>query len=130
MSFYSRSQKIGSAFRTFWHFRPNRFYLLFFALSQAVAWWQAGFIFRHLTSNFLVLHYNINFGIDSVGVPAQIFLFPLYCLGVLLVNLFIAVAMYRQKNFRTFSHLLLASALFFAVILNLVLFFVYLINFK
>lgn len=128
--FYGLSQQIGSAFAAVWHFRPSRFYLLIWGLLQVIVWWQAIFIFRNLIGNFLVLHYNVDFGVDLVGDPIQILLYPLYGLGVGLINLIIVAVLNRHRNFHIFAHLLLAATVLFALFLNLVLLFIYLINFK
>lgn len=128
--FYNWSQKASSALKALWHFRPSRFYLLIFILLQLLAWWQAISIFGHLSGNILVLHYNVDLGIDLVGSPTQIFLYPLYGLGILALNLIIAASTHHHKDFKIFTHLLLAAAVLFALFLNLVLLFIYLINFR
>jgi hypothetical protein len=128
--FYNWKKNLSLAFKALWHFRPSRFYLSFFVILQGIAWWQAIYIFRHLSGNILVLHYNVNFGIDLVGNPSQIFFYPLYGLGIFLINLIIAMLSHRRFDFHTFVHLLLATALLFALFLNLALMFIYLINFK
>jgi len=128
--FYNGRQQIRTAWLSLWHFRPSRAYFLIWLLLQLLAWWQAIFIFRHLSGNVLVLHYNVNFGIDLVGDPMRIFIYPLYGLAVLLINLLIILMSHRRRDFSVFVHLLLAAALLFAIFINLVLMFVYLINFK
>ncbi|MFA6995491.1 MAG: hypothetical protein WC249_03740 [Patescibacteria group bacterium] len=128
--FYDLNQRIGSSFAAVWRFRPSRFYLLTWGLLHIIVWWQAIFIFRNLIGNFLVLHYNVDFGVDLVGDPVQILYYPLYALGIGIINLIIVAALNQNKDFRIFVHLLLATAVLFALFLNLVLLFIYLINFK
>ena len=99
-------------------------------LVQALAWWQAVAIFRDLTGNLLVLHYNVDFGIDFVGNPTQIFWYPLYGLGIFIINLLLAAALHQHQDWRIFDHLLFSAALVFGLFLNAALLFVYLINFK
>lgn len=128
--FYGFSQKTASVMAGIWRFRPSRFYVLAIAALQAMAWWQAASIFRGLTGNLLVLHYNVDFGIDLVGDPSQIFRFPLYGLAIFLLNFILVAALSGHKDWRIFAHLLFSAALIFALFLNLALLFIYLINFK
>ena len=128
--FYNGRQQIKVAWRTLINFRPSHFYFFSWLGLQILAWWQAITIFKRLSGPVLVLHYNVDFGVDLVASPKHIFIYPLYALLVLLVNLFIILIAYRRHDFSVFVHLLLAAALLFAIFLNLVLMFIYLINFK
>lgn len=129
-NFYNLRERSALAFVAVWRFFPSRYYFIFLAISHLVAWLQASFIYRHLTGDFLVLHYNIDFGIDLVGPPGRIFIYPLYGLGVFILNLIVVATFNHHKDFRIFAHFLLMAALIFCLTLNLALFFVYLINFK
>ena len=126
---YAWRQKAAAAFGAVWRFLPSRFYFLAVLLAQALAWLQASLIFRNLSGDLLVLHYNVDFGVDLVGPPAQIFIYPFFGLAIFLINLILAASLHRHKNFRVFVHLLLGAAVIFALFLNLTFWFIYLINF-
>jgi len=126
---YTAGKKIAAAFAAVWCFIPSRFYFLAAGLLQLVAWSQAGFIYRHLTGDLLVLHYNVDSGIDLVGNPAQIFIYPLFGLGIFILNLAIAAALNHHQDGKVFIHLLLAGAALFGLFLDLALLSIYLINF-
>jgi hypothetical protein len=128
--FYGLSQKTGAVLAGIWRFRPNQVYLLLETVLQIVAWCQASFIFRNLTGSNLVLHYNVDFGIDNFGDPVQIFWYPVYGLGIFILNFVIAAALQRHQDWRIFDHLLFTAAVLFGLFLNLALLFIYLINFK
>jgi len=128
--FYNFRQRVGSAIGAIWRFLPNRWYLLFFISLQLIAWLQTMFIYRNLTGNFLVLHYNISFGINLVGEPQRIFIYPIFGLAIMLVNVLILASLHRLKDFKTFAHLLLGTAVLFGFLLSLALFAIYLINFR
>jgi hypothetical protein len=128
--FYAVCSRAGSALEAVWYFLPSRWYFAGAALLQAIAWFEAFFIYRNLADNLLVLHYNVDFGIDLVGAPSQIFWYPLLGLGILALNTALAAAWHQHKDFRTFVHFLLAAAILFGLFLNLVLLFIYLINFR
>jgi len=128
--FYAICQRAGRALAAIWHFLPSRWYLSFIALFQIFAWSQAWSIRRNLTGNLLVLHYNVNFGTDLVGAPQKIFLYPLFGLGIFLLNLIILTAVRRHRDWRLLVHILLGAAAVFGLLLSLVLLSIYLINFR
>lgn len=129
-NFFVFCQKIGSAAAFVWRFAPTRLYILALAILQAIAWWAATFIYQNLNGDILVLHYTADFGIDLIGSPEKIFIFPSFALGIFLLNLIILLSLRRKRDFALFAHLLLAGALNFGVIVNIALFFLYLINFR
>lgn len=129
-NFFSICQKINQALAAWWRLRTTKFYLLALALFQVLAWWGAYYIYSSLTGDILVLHYNVDFGIDLIGPPTRIFYYPLFELGIIVLNIALAASFYRHKDFRVFSHLLLGAAIYFSMILSTVLFFIYFINFR
>jgi len=128
-NFYGFRQKAGAALSAVWHFSPARFYLIGALILQLIAWWEAIYVFRHLSGNLLVLHYNVDFGVDKVADPARIFLYPALGLGIILLNFLIAALSSRRPNFKGLAQLLLAGANLFGLFLVLALMSVYLINF-
>ena len=128
--FYSFRQEAEAALRALWHLSSSRLQVVAIVLLQALGWFQAIFIYKHLSGELLVLHYNIDFGIDLVGAPWRIFLYPLCGLGIFLLNWLVAASLHRQPQFRLFANLLLAAAIIFAIFVSLALMFIYLINFR
>lgn len=129
-NFYAWRQEVRAAFLAIWRFRPSRFYGLGFLFLQLTAWLQTYFIYRDLSGDLLVLHYNVDFGIDLVDNPISIFTYPFFGLIIFFLNLVIVAALRKHRDFHVYLHLLLSAALIFGAFLNLVLFFVYLINFR
>lgn len=130
VKFYSFRQEMRAAFAALWRLSSSRFYLLAIVLLQAVSWFQSIFIYKHLSGDLLVLHYNIDFGIDLVGAPWRIFLYPLYGLGIFVLNWVAAAVLHRRQYFRLFANLLLTAAALFSLFVSLALMFIYLINFR
>jgi len=128
--FYVIRQQIGAALLAVWNLSFGRYYLVALVVVQIIAWLESLFIYRSLSGDLLILHYNVDFGVDLVGMSARIFTYPLIGLGIIVLNLALAAASHRQKDFRIFVHFLLTAALVFGLVLNLALFFVYLINFR
>jgi hypothetical protein len=133
-NFYARFRatldKIKLSLGIIFRFRPALVYLAFIVAWQILAWFQVWFIHRNLSGNILVLHYNVDFGIDLVGDPALIYLYPFFGLGVFLLNLIILAVFYKDKNFKILAHFLLGAAALFGLFLSIALLAVYLINFR
>lgn len=132
-NFYAKSftvwQKFKYYFFKLWQFVPIRFYLAFVLLFQLLAWFQSFVIFRRLSSDFLILHYNINFGIDLVSKASAIFYFPIIGLLLVLFDIFLVITFSQNKHFKSLAHLLLGAAIVFSVFLNLALLSISLVNF-
>ncbi len=128
--FYSFFDKIKASLGTIFHYKPSWIYLGLIIFWQIVAWLQTGFIRRKLSGEILVLHYNVDFGIDRIGDPKQIYLFPLLGLGVFLLSFILLAIMHKNKNFKALVLYLLGSAAIFGLFLSIALVAVYLINFR
>ena len=128
--FYNMRQKIGLAFKLIWRTKVNRLYLFIILFLQLLVWFQAVFIYRNLSGNILVLHYNVDFGVDLVADPSRIFYYPLLGFGVSLANLIILLFLRSERDKQIFAHLLFGTAVLFGVFLSLALMSVYLINFR
>ena len=129
-NFYAFRQKAWSALGAVWRFRPVRFYLIVALVLQFIAWWEAIYVFRHLSGSRLVLHYNVDFGVDLVSDPARIFLYPVFGLGIVLLNFVLAAVFNHRPNHKLLTKLLFAAADLFGILLILALFSIYLINFS
>jgi len=119
-------KSLGEAFR----FQYSLHYIIVVVAFQILAWLQAVFIKKTLTGDFLVLHYNVDFGVDYVNEPVRIFLWPIFALLVFFVNVIILAFVSRNKDFKLFAHLLFISSALIGLLLNAVLLSIYLINFR
>lgn len=127
---FSFKERFYNSVSGFWRYRPARQYLLLILVWQIIAWFQARFIFKNLSSDLLVLHYNVEYGTDLVGEPSRIFYYPLGVLVFLLINLGLCLLLYKNKDFKLFANLLLGGLALFSVFLNLALLAIYLVNFR
>ena len=89
--FYVIRGRVGSSLAAVWNLSASRWYAALTVILQIIAWAESIFIYRNLTGDLLILHYNVDFGIDLVGVPSRIFVYPLVGLGVFILNLIIAI---------------------------------------
>jgi len=127
--FYNVIGKIKESFQAIFSLKSSLFYSIFIIFWQLAAWFQAWFIKKNLSGDILVLHYNVDFGIDLVDDPIKIYLYPTLGLAVILLNIILLACLHKNKNFKTLSHFLLGSAALFSLFLSIVLVSVYLINF-
>jgi len=128
--FYTFISKIKNSFSAIFKVRASFVYLALILIWQLVAWFQVWFISKSLSSEVLVLHYNVDFGVDLVGDPKQIYDYPLLGIGIFLLNIIVLAILYRNKNFKTLVHFLLGAAALFGFFLSLALLSIYLINFR
>ncbi len=89
----------------------------------------AWYIYNNISSNLMVLHYNVLFGIDKVGDPQEIFVLPLLTLAVFVINILLTISFFRKKPFHFLSHLFLISSIAFNVIIIFSILSLFLVNF-
>ena len=128
--FYGMFEKIKASLAAIFRYKPSWVYLSFIIFWQIVAWIQTWFIRQKLSGEIMVLHYNVDFGIDWIGDQTQIYFFPLLGLGVFLLSFILLAIMYKNKNFKALVIYLLGSAAIFGFFLSVALVAVYLINFR
>lgn len=128
--FYTILGKIKQSFAAIFRLTSSRIYLSLVVFWQIIAWVQAWYIHRSLTGDIIVLHYNVDFGIDWVADPIRIYFYPLLGLGIFIANLIILASLHKENNFKTLVHYLLGAANLFGAFLNIALLAVYLINFR
>jgi hypothetical protein len=128
--FYTVLENIKQSFGAIFRLTSSWVYLGLIIFWQVIVWFQAWFIHRSLTGDIIVLHYNVDFGIDLVASPAEIYLYPLLGLAVVLANLIILAILHKENNFKILVHYLLGAAVIFSTFLSIALLSVYLINFR
>lgn len=128
--FFDFTSRIKEAFAEVFKLRASFFYLAGFVFWQIAAWAQASLIKMNLSGDLVVLHYNVDFGIDLVANPSAVFFYPVLSLVVFVVNLLILLFLSQNKNLKILIHYLLAAAVLFGALISLVLLSIYLINFR
>jgi len=88
---------------------------LILALVINVAIWLAYLIKFFDAPEYIILHYNVYFGISDLDIWYKIFIPPLLGLLIIFVNFVLSFHFYLKKQ--TLSHLLSISALAFNLIL-------------
>lgn len=128
--FYANVDKIKASLGAIFRYKPSLIYFALVVFWQLASWFQSWLIHRSLSGDVLVLHYNVNFGIDRVGSPTSIYYYPLLSLAVFLLNFIILAILHKDKNFKILVHFLLSAAALFSLFISIDLLAVYLINFR
>ncbi|HPY08949.1 MAG: hypothetical protein ACOX0H_02415 [Patescibacteria group bacterium] len=127
---YNFRVAIAKNFKQLFSIPAVKIYVIFLVFLQISAWVQAILIRRKISDDFLVLHYNIDFGVDLVGRANDIFYYPFLGLLVFILNLTLAAFFSRRPQAKITTHLFLAATLIFGSFLSLVLVAINLINFR
>ncbi len=128
--FYSFRFKIAKTTGEFFSFRANRLYLAGALIIQIISWWLSYYIYKNLAGELLVLHYNVDFGIDWIGDQNLIFYFPTLSLIFLILSIILLFIFGPGKNFRVQSHYLMGGMVLGNLGMLTALLLVYIINFR
>ncbi|NTW22077.1 hypothetical protein HGA34_00855 [Candidatus Falkowbacteria bacterium] len=100
--------KITAIAKSLWSFFYIRVYLVLIVILNILNWSITTFLQYRVKLDQVVLHYNVDFGVDLYGETSRLFIIPLIGLLVLFVNLSVVANTDRQSRF--ISHCLLATA--------------------
>ncbi len=114
---------------SFWSFFHIKIYLFILILANFFLWIIAYNIFNRVSQDLIVLHYNVDFGVNLIGSVKTIFTIPLLGLMIIIFNFFIVLFFQHSKYFKFLSHLLLAPAIMAHLFLLASLASIYLVNF-
>jgi len=128
--FYNFRLLIAKNFSQLFSLPAAKIYVIFLVFLHITAWAQAILIRLKLNDDFLILHYNVDFGVDLVGRANDIFYYPLFGLFVFILNLSLAAFFSRRPQAKITTHLFLASTIIFGAFLCLALVAINLINFR
>lgn len=84
----------------------------------------------NMSQELVVLHYNIDFGVDLVGESKRFYAIPWLSLAVFSVNFLLVSFLIKYRHFKFVSHILFFTSLFVNIFLLISLSFIYLVNFK
>lgn len=89
---------------------PIIFWILMMSILSNLANWTVLALFIKPVDKTIILHYNVYFGVDSIGHWAQAYYLPAIGLVLLIINLILAGYFYLRKD-RMASHILMITAL-------------------
>lgn len=121
---------LGKSIANIFGFFHVRVYLVILFILNLFSWGITYLFFTKVSQNLIVLHYNVDFGVDLIGEVKNIFIIPTLGLFVIIFNLIISLIFLENKHLRFITHLLLAGATLVNLLLLLSLGPIYLINFR
>ncbi len=124
------SQKFRDIFLNIFSFLYIRIYLILLLGFNAFIWFTAYYININVSQDLVILHYNVNFGVDLIGNVNKIYIIPLLGLIIIILNFILLFIFSKYKYFNFVAHLLLITCLISSLFLILALSSIYLINFR
>lgn len=107
-----------------------KIYLSLIALLNLSVWVFSWLFYRQVNEDLIILHYNVDFGVDLVGDPRNIFMIAGLGLFVTIFNFSLLFIFAKRLDFKVMSHLILAITLLVNLFLSLALGPLYIINFS
>ena len=129
-NFYLLRQKFFGALSYLSGYFFIRLYFIVLLGLNLLIWLAAYFINASVSQDLVVLHYNIDFGVDLIGSVKRVYIIPLLGLIIILINAILIFIFSRHKDFKFFSHLLLTASLAVNLFLLIALGSIYLVNFR
>lgn len=126
---YTWRQRWAVIFNAYWRYVPNRWYLLVGLIAQILLWFFAYQMFRAVGGDLFLAHYNVDFGIDSIGDSRRAFNVPLLGAAVFLLNWLLVILAVGRAHFHFLAHACGLATLLAQVLAALALMSLYLINF-
>jgi len=127
---YSLKDRLAYLFSEIFYLKHVKIYLAFGGVVNASLWFFSWLFYRQVKEDLIILHYNVDFGVDLIGSPEKIFMIPALGSFALVFNFFLLFVFAKRSDLRMISHLSLAAALLVNFFLSLSLGPLYIINFS
>ena len=105
-----------------------RVYLLGLFSLNIINWLLAYYVNKNVSQTLVVLHYNVNLGVNLIGNVRDIYIIPTLGLAFIIINFFLILNIYRRSKF--LIHLLLGFSLLINLSLIASTISIYLVNFR
>lgn len=127
---YNYRQGLVDSLSYMWGFLAVKIYLPLSLLANALAWTLTIMFKGRLSQDLIILHFNVDFGVDMIGSSGLILIMPAIGLAVILVNFMVLLFFLKSGHFKFLVHILLAGALLANIFLLIALGPIYYINFR
>ena len=105
-----------------------RIYLILLFILNIINWLLAFYVNKNVSQNLVVLHYNVNLGVNLIGNVSDIYIIPTLGLAFIVINFLLLLNIYRQSKF--LIHLLMGFSLLINLFLIASTISIYLVNFR
>ncbi|MCK9438845.1 MAG: hypothetical protein WCY43_03445 [Patescibacteria group bacterium] len=133
---YDRSSyflnNLKSLLNNFYRPLQTKAFFSFFIILNIFLWSFSYYIYNNVTQDRLILHYNIDIGIDSIGDKHDVFLIPFVSLFLIFINTIFLLFFFKKKifDFRFIFYFNSIFLLITQIFLFLSILTIYLINFR
>ena len=107
-----------------------KIYLALILFLNFLLWISVFYINFKASNTTLILHYNVDLGVDLIGLGSNLYVIPLLGLLILVVNLILLLIFLKWSDYRYLAHLLFSVSLLANLFLLISLGPIYLINFR
>ena len=128
--FYAFRDKLFYVWSEIFSLLHIKIYLLLIALLNGSLWLFSWLFYRQIKEDTIILHYNIDFGVDLIGSPEKVFMIAGVGLFVSLFNFSLLFIFAKRPDFKVISHLILIATALLNLFLSLALGPLYIINFS
>jgi hypothetical protein len=125
--FLFKSQGLGKTLADYFNVLYIKIFWLITLLINLGLWIFTFLMIGKLPQDLAILHYNIIFGVDSLGAPSELYWLPAVGLMLFLANAIISIFFYKKDKF--LLNLLLSSSIFINIVMGMALYSIYLINY-
>ena len=105
-----------------------RVYLLFLFILNILNWLLASYVNNNVSQNLVVLHYNVNLGVNLIGNARDIYIIPTLGLAFIIINFILLLNIFKKNKF--LIHLLLGFTILINIFLISSTVAIYLVNFR
>ncbi|MBI2459809.1 MAG: hypothetical protein HYV53_04690 [Parcubacteria group bacterium] len=125
---YLSRAKLAQAVLYLISFAFVRIYLLALLALNIINWLLAFYVNNNVSQNLVVLHYNVNLGVNLIGEAKDIYIIPTLGLAFIVINFLLLLNVFSQNKF--LIHLLLGFSLLINLFLIASTAAIYLVNFR
>lgn len=125
---YLSREKLAQAVLSLVSFMFVRIYLLFLLVLNIINWLLAFYVNNNVSQNLVVLHYNVNLGVNLIGDAKDIYIIPALGLAFIAINFLLLLNIFRKNKF--LIHLILGFSLLINLFLIAGTLAIYLVNFR
>lgn len=129
-AFYSYRRAFFGSVSHLFDFLPAKIYILSSISVNTVSWILTFMFKQSLSQDLIIMHFNVDFGVDLIGRSRQIFIIPSLGLAFIVLNIIICLVLLKSAHFKFLMHFILASAFLANIFLLIALGPIYNINFR
>lgn len=124
--------KLRSVLHDFYRATFAKLFFSFILLLNLVLWAFSYYIYNNLSQDRLILHYNVDIGIDLIGDRHDVFVIPVVSLLLIIINQLFLLVFFNKKlaDFKFVLYFASSFLLLSQIFLFLAILIIYLINFS